>query len=273
MPKLGEALRARRPSRMSPKSTSAMRMWPCASRSTSVELVEVVGVDAARRGPRRAPRRRRGGRGEALDDGAGERVDHRLEADAAGRANSSGMSVSVAPAALPMPSARWPALRPIATTKYQREVVLASTIRFLTISTPTWRAVWKPNVSTSCGQVEVVVDGLRHVDDAEPPVRRARARLHGRERGVVAADGDELPTPSREQRRGRRSRGARVLGRVGARDAEVRAAAEVDAADVVDVERRHVVDVALHEPLEAVADAEHLDAARTRGWSRRRSRC
>ena len=58
------------------------------------------------------------------------------------------MRVTVAPAALPMPSARWPALRPIAITKYQREVVLASTIRFFTISTPMWRAVWKPKVST-----------------------------------------------------------------------------------------------------------------------------
>ena len=48
------------------------------------------------------------------------------------RGNSSGITVKVAPAALPMPSARWPALRPMATTKYQREVVLASTIRFLT---------------------------------------------------------------------------------------------------------------------------------------------
>ena len=53
-----------------------------------------------------------------------------------GGANSSATSVSVAPAALPMPSARWPVLRPIATTKYQRDVVFASTIRFLTISTP-----------------------------------------------------------------------------------------------------------------------------------------
>ena len=58
--------------------------------------------------------------------------------------------MSVAPAALPMPSARCPALRPIAITKYQREVVFASTIRFLTISTPKCRAVWKPNVSM-CG--------------------------------------------------------------------------------------------------------------------------
>ncbi len=66
------------------------------------------------------------------------------------RMNSSWISVSVAPAALPMPSARWPALRPMAITKYQREVVLASTSRFLRISTPRWRAVWNPKVST-CG--------------------------------------------------------------------------------------------------------------------------
>jgi hypothetical protein len=56
--------------------------------------------------------------------------------------NSSGTRVRVAPAALPIPSPRCPALRPIATTKYQREVVLASTIRFFTSSTPRWRAVW-----------------------------------------------------------------------------------------------------------------------------------
>ena len=42
-----------------------------------------------------------------------------------------GDSVSVAPAALPMPSARWPALRPIATTTYQRRVDLASSISFV----------------------------------------------------------------------------------------------------------------------------------------------
>ncbi len=56
--------------------------------------------------------------------------------------NSSGMRVMVEPAALPMPRARWPALRPMAMTKYHREVVFASTIRFFTRSTPMWRAVW-----------------------------------------------------------------------------------------------------------------------------------
>ena len=62
------------------------------------------------------------------------------------------MMVLVAPTALPMDSARCPALRPWATTKYQRWVVFASTIRFLTISTPTWRAVWKPKVLVSSGR-------------------------------------------------------------------------------------------------------------------------
>ncbi len=66
--------------------------------------------------------------------------------------NSSGMRVMVAPAALPMPRARWPALRPMAITKYQRPVVLASTIRLVTTWTPTWRAVWKPKVSTHGGR-------------------------------------------------------------------------------------------------------------------------
>ena len=53
-----------------------------------------------------------------------------------GLGNSSEINVNVAPAALPIPMARWPAFRPMAMTRYQREVVLASTIRFLMISTP-----------------------------------------------------------------------------------------------------------------------------------------
>ena len=51
--------------------------------------------------------------------------------------NSSGISDTVAPTALPMPSARWPAFLPIVTMKYQRDVVRASTSRSLTIPTPT----------------------------------------------------------------------------------------------------------------------------------------
>ncbi len=51
----------------------------------------------------------------------------------------------------------------------------------------------------------------------------------------------------------------RVERRVGARDADDRAAAEVDAADGVDGERQHVLGVALHDPLETVPDADDLD--------------
>ena len=65
--------------------------------------------------------------------------------------NSSGINVTAAPTALPMPSARKPAFLPIVTTTYQRGDVCASCMRFETISAPTWRAVAKPNVGTSPG--------------------------------------------------------------------------------------------------------------------------
>src|SRR5439155_24457753 len=51
----------------------------------------------------------------------------------------------------------------------------------------------------------------------------------------------------------------RVLRGVGARDADVGAAAKVDPAHLADVERGHVLDVALHDPLEPVAHPEHVD--------------
>ena len=95
--------------------------------------------------------------------------------------------------------------------------------------------------------------------------------LHRRERRVVAADRDQLRDVQPQQRDDRVLEVLRVLRRVGARDAEVRAAAEVDAADRVDGERHDVIDVALHDPLEAVANAEHLDAFEARrGWWPRR---
>ena len=107
-------------------------------------------------------------------------------------------------------------------------------------------------------QIEIVVDRLRHVHDADAP-GRLLLELHRGERGVVAADRDQLRHVEAQQRDDGILELLRVAGRIGARDADVRAAAEVDAADVVDAERRHVVDVAPHDPLEAVADAEHVD--------------
>ena len=62
----------------------------------------------------------------------------------------------------------------------------------------------------------------------------------------------------------------RIRGGIGARDAEVRAAAEVNAADGLDRQRDDVIDVALHDPLEPVADADDVDALEP-GADRRRA--
>src|SRR5207253_11484615 len=50
-----------------------------------------------------------------------------------------------------------------------------------------------------------------------------------------------------------------VLGGIGSRDAEERSPAEVQPAHLVDGEGQRVGGVALHDPLEAVADAHDLD--------------
>ena len=65
--------------------------------------------------------------------------------------NSSAITLRVAPAAFPIPTAKWPADRPMATTKYHRFVVMASVMRLFTMSTPKLRAVSKPNVGTPPG--------------------------------------------------------------------------------------------------------------------------
>src|SRR5258705_70787 len=73
-----------------------------------------------------------------------------------------------------------------------------------------------------------------------------------------AADRDEIGgiEPQQGHERVLEQRG--IGGGVGARDADVGAAAKVDATDFLDPERHHVLDVALHEPLEAVAAAEDV---------------
>src|SRR5262249_37852360 len=73
-------------------------------------------------------------------------------------------------------------------------------------------------------------------------------------------DRDELRDAQAQQRQDRVLQVVRVGGGVRARDPDLRAAAEVDAADVVDGQRGDMVDVALHDPLEAVADAEDGDS-------------
>ena len=71
---------------------------------------------------------------------------------------------------------------------------------------------------------------------------RALLELHRRERRVVAADRDELRDVEPQQRRDRAcSSSCGVRGRIGARDAEMRAAAEMNAADRIDGQRRRRV--------------------------------
>ena len=90
-----------------------------------------------------------------------------------------------------------------------------------------------------------------------PAQRRGRAATR-RERGVVAADRQQVRRRSRRLRVvGHRRAASGVVRRVGARGAEDRAAVEVDARDVVDLQLDDVRGVALDQPLEAVAAAEH----------------
>ena len=102
------------------------------------------------------------------------------------------------------------------------------------------------------GQIEIVVDRLRHVHDTEP-ARCVLRELHGRERRVVAADGDELRHVEPQQRLHRVLEQRGALRRICARDADVRPATEMNAADAFDRERNDVIDVPLHDPFEAVA--------------------
>jgi hypothetical protein len=88
--------------------------------------------------------------------------------------------------------------------------------------------------------------------------------LHGREGGVVSPDGDELRHVEPQQRDHHVLQVLGVHGRVGTGDADVRAAPEVDAADGLDGERGHVVDVAVHDPLEAVADPDDFHVLQAR---------
>ena len=90
--------------------------------------------------------------------------------------NSSGMIVSVAPAALPMPSARWPALRPMATIRYQRPVVLRVDHQVLDQLDADVARRLEAERRDAVRQVQVVVDGLRHVHHLQATAGRAPRR-------------------------------------------------------------------------------------------------
>ena len=137
-------------------------------------------------------------------------------------------------------------------------------------SAPTWRAVWKPKVGmwAGSGRSLSMVFGTCAVR-MRCPVRAVDVAR--RQRGVVAADRDEVGDAQLlQRRRPPRPWSASSLGRVVARGAEHRAAGEVDARHVVDRELADVTPVAPHQPAEAVLDAEDAEAAVARLDGRRR---
>lgn len=112
-------------------------------------------------------------------------------------------------------------------------------------------------------KVEIVVDGLRHVNDAQRALCLLREAPCA-ERRAVAADRDELPDAERFERLQHVVETALFARGVRARDADVRAASKVDACGVADGKRHHVGAVALHEPAKAVLNADDFDAGEHR---------
>ena len=88
----------------------------------------------------------------------------------------------------------------MATTKYQRDVVFASTIEVF----HDLAAVVAGGLISECidvrRQIEIVVDGLRDVHDANTSVR-VLLEPHRGKRRIVTADGDELCHVETQQRR------------------------------------------------------------------------
>ena len=115
----------------------------------------------------------------------------------------------------------------------------------------------EPEGRDAMRQRQVVVDGLRHVTDGDLP---ARLLLHaGRGVGrIVAADGHEVLDAQGRQGLDDVGHLFGALGRVLARCADDGAAAHVDARDFVGMEVHDVRRVALGQPLEPVADADHF---------------
>ena len=108
-------------------------------------------------------------------------------------------------------------------------------------------------------EIEVVVDGLGYVQHLDA-AGGALLDHHGGERRIVAADGDQPRDAETEQGLDAVFEQLGVLGRIGSRGADVRATPEVHATHRVDRQRLRVLDVALHDPLEAFLEAEHLVA-------------
>ena len=177
--------------------TSAMRRWPCASRSTSCSPSRSLWRDVEHDAFGDDGDAVAAAVAQALDDGAGQRVDDRLEPDRlrellrnqrqrrAGRLADAERQVSGLAAHR---DHEVPARRRLRVDHEVLDDLDAEVARRL-----------EPEGVDVGRQIQVVVDGLRHVDDADA-AGGALFELHRRERRVVAADGDELRHVQPQQR-------------------------------------------------------------------------
>jgi hypothetical protein len=109
-------------------------------------------------------------------------------------------------------------------------------------------------------QIQVVVDGFRHMDDLHAALG-ARFQLQRGEGGIVAPDRDEAGDPETGQRGEDTIQVLRLLGRIRPRRPQMRASAKMNAADFFDRERMHMGGAAFHQPSEPVEKPQHFGAA------------
>src|SRR5581483_9540478 len=102
------------------------------------------------------------------------------------------------------------------------------------------------------------VDGLRNVDDPDLTLEGA-GDPRRRERGVVAADRQQVADAELAERVHHPLPRPPVAGGVRAGGAQDRAALEVDPGDAADLERRDPARGASQEPADAVLNAEHAE--------------
>src|SRR6266576_799225 len=161
--------------------------------------------------------------------------------------NSSAITVTVAPADFPIPSARCPAERPMATTRYQRWVVMASVMRLFTSWTPTLRAVSNPNVGTPPGSGRSLSMVLgTWATRSDPPAVSASLDAENAVSSppmVTSASTSSLPRDSRQ-----------------ACSRQSGSALDVDPRHVGDRQRPDLVGPPVQQMLEAVHDPEDVPA-------------
>ncbi len=108
-------------------------------------------------------------------------------------------------------------------------------------------------------KVEIIVDRLRDVNHLDPP-RCFLLQFHRRKSGVITTDRDQPGHVEPEERDDRIFQMFRIERRIGPGNTDVGSSAKMDPAYALDRQGNDVVDVPLHDPAEAIADAEDFDA-------------